>query len=170
MKMRNEDSSARPAGRRISGHAQEPQIDDPYRSAQKPAGPALCSRCGVVFLEGRWSWAPRPAAAAETTCPACRRIQDGHPAGILTLTGKAVNRHMEEIRQLAGHEEKAENREHPLNRIMDIVEQPESLVLRTTDIHLPRRIGKALQRAYGGRLDIDADKSAYFVRIAWRSE
>ena len=34
-----------------------------------------------------------------------------------------------------------EKREHPLNRIMAIEREGDALVVKTTDIHLPRRIG-----------------------------
>jgi hypothetical protein len=74
-----------------------------------------------------------------------------------------------EIVRLARHQEEAERQEHPLNRIMDIREQLGSLVIRTTDIHLPRRIGEAVQRAYKGGLKSQFDEASYFVRVDWTS-
>ena len=88
---------------------------------------------------------PRGEAHYQDVCPACRRIEDGLPAGILTLHGDFARRHENEILNLARHEEAAEKSEHPLNRIMGIADTPEGLVIDTTDVHLPRRLGD-LQR------------------------
>jgi hypothetical protein len=41
------------------------------------------------------------------------------------------------------------------------------VVIATTDIHLPRRIGEALKRAYGGTLDMHFDDTAHFIRADW---
>ena len=70
---------------------------------------------------------------------------------------------------LAHNEEMAEKGEHPLNRIMGIQESEEGLVINTTDIHLPRRIGEAVKRAFHGTLDMQFDDASYFVRVEWRA-
>jgi hypothetical protein len=105
-------------------------------------------------------------------CPACRRINDHNPAGVLTLAGPFVSRHKDEMIRLARNQEQAERPEHPLNRIMDIEDEaPDRLVISTTDIHLPRRIGEAVSRAYHGTMAEHFDEDGYFVRIDWnRSE
>jgi hypothetical protein len=41
------------------------------------------------------------------------------------------------------------------------------IVITTTDIHLPRRIGHALVDAYKGELDTHYDEAGYFVRMTW---
>ena len=74
---------------------------------------------------------------------------------------------MDEIVRLARHQEDAEKREHPLNRIIGIEEEDEAIVIMTTDIHLPRRIGAAVKRAFNGRLEEDFDDARYFVRVTW---
>jgi hypothetical protein len=43
-------------------------------------------------------------------------------------------------------------------------------VITTTDIHLPRRIGEALHRAYEGDLDFHYEEEAYSIRVTWRRE
>ncbi len=57
--------------------------------------------------------------------------------------------------------------EGPLHRIMGIEEQDDAIVVRTTEIHLPRRIGEALRHAYHGELDFRYEKEAYFLRVHW---
>jgi hypothetical protein len=50
---------------------------------------------------------------------------------------------------------------------MGIEERPHSIVINTTDIDLPRVIGKALQDAYGGDLETIYPKESYSVRVNW---
>ena len=108
-------------------------------------------------------------APKEGICPACRRIEDRLCAGVLTLHGDFARYHEDEFLSIARHEETAEKAEHPLNRIANIEHTDTGLVISTTDIHLPRRIGEAIKRAYRGTLDMHFDDAAYFMRADWRA-
>lgn len=172
MKTRHIPPSGAPRGRRIAGHAQDDHIIDPYQRPGKLAEPTRCPGCGAVYREGRWQWLELPPVGAEETpCPACRRSEDRFPAGEVKLTGAFVQSHKAEILSLIRHNEQAEKHAHPLNRIMAIEDQgAEGLVVTTTDVHLPRRIGEALQHAFHGELRIHYDEHSYFVRIGWHRE
>lgn len=170
MKQHSIEGSAPAAGRRIAGRAQDDHVDDPYQARQKPKEPTLCPQCGAVFHDGRWCWISAPGEAGKDLCPACRRINDKYPAGILTLTGAFVGSHKAEILQLARNQEEQEKQEHPMNRIASVVERPDRIEIATTDIHSPRRIGEALRRAYHGALAIHYERERYFVRVEWRRE
>jgi hypothetical protein len=161
---------ARQSGRRRWGRAQDDRIPDPYKEKQKLQEPSVCSQCGAVFHEGRWHWAARPEGAQEALCHACHRIKDDYPAGIVTLSGPVVAQHRAEIVQLARHQEESEKKEHPMNRIMAIEEGPDQLTIKTTDIHLPRRIGDAMKRAYHGKLATHFDEQGYFARVTWERQ
>ena len=169
MKQRDVPSPVSGAGPRHRGRAQENPIIDPYRWTQKPPLAAVCPQCGAVFRQGRWRWGKRPAGAVEAVCQACHRINDEYPAGIVTLKGAKLGRLKAEMIQLARHQEQAEAREHPLNRIISLEDGADQVVIKTTDIHLPRRIGEAIQRAFKGELKADFDKGNYFVRVDWTS-
>lgn len=153
--------------RRRFGRAQDTHIDDPYRQAKKPPEPAVCPDCGAVFQGGHWQWLERPAGAELVTCQACHRMRDKYPAGEVTLSGSFVQAHRDDLLAVARHNEAVEKQEHPLNRIMDIDDDGAKIVIRTTDIHLPRRIGEAVHHAYHGKLDVHYDSGAYFVRVGW---
>lgn len=151
------------------GRAQKDGRKDPYRPAQKPSEPAACPQCGTVYRHGRWQWSAVPEGAEKMLCEACRRINEDFPAGILHLASDAVAAHAEEIEQLLRHQEQAEKSEHPLNRIMAIERtDPGALVIKTTDVHLPRRLARAIERAYGGRAVEHFEKDGASVRIEWR--
>lgn len=163
-----------PPGRRIAGRAQGTHVIDTYKLRQKLPEPTLCPQCAAVWHEGRWQWMDpllRPRGAHEELCTACHRINDQYPAGAVTLKGGPVRRHRDEFVRLARNQEEAEKAEHPLNRIMAITEDnAETLTITTTDIHLPRRIGEAVERAFHGRLELKYDEEYYFIRVEWQGE
>jgi hypothetical protein len=152
--------------RRRFGRAQETPADG-NSSLAKPRDSLCCSVCGVVYRGGRWHWAPRPANAQPCECPACQRIHTRVPAGVVTLSGRGVATHAKEMKQLARHQEEAEKAEHPLNRIIDFAETPQGLTILTTDVHLPRRIGQAIRRAFGGVLRMKFEENGRSVTVDW---
>jgi NMD protein affecting ribosome stability and mRNA decay len=158
-------------GARRWGRAQLDNRKDPYRPGKKMAEPAVCPDCGAVFHRGRWQWSAAPEEAISTRCEACRRIRDGFSAGILTVVGELTPAKVAEMEALARHQEKAEMTEHPLNRIMAI-ERPNdvTMIITTTDLHLPRRIARALKDAFGGHFDEHYEKNGGTVRIAWQGD
>lgn len=156
------------AGRRRFGRAQQDHILDPYEIRHKPAEPLVCGGCGAVYHRGRWSWEAAPEGAAQGKCAACRRTADALPAGIVTLRGPVALAKKDQIIGLARNEEKAEKSDHPLNRIMAINTVEDGIEIYTTDIHLPRRLGEAVKRAFHGDLAIHFDEAGYFVRVEWQ--
>ncbi|MET4701682.1 NMD protein affecting ribosome stability and mRNA decay [Constrictibacter sp. MBR-5] len=167
MKRQNTGPAGQPPGRRIAGRAQEDHVHDPYQQRQKPHEPAVCAECSAAFHHGRWQWGAAPAQAASNLCPACRRIHDDYPAGIVELEGSFLTVHKDEIVRLARHQGDLEQREHPLHRIMAVRERADGVEITTTDIHLPRRIGEALHHAYQGDLDYHYEDDRYFLRVRW---
>ena len=155
----------------VKAHHIEEHRHDPYKARKKLHEPTGCPQCGAVFHEGRWQWAKaRPAKTHQELCPACHRTNDKYPAGELTLSGDFVVGHCREIIRLARHTEEAEKRLHPLQRILSIDEKPGAVVITTTDIHLPRRIGHAIASAYKGDLETHYDEAGYFVRLTWKRD
>ena len=160
-------SASHTTGRRIAGRAQDDRNIDPYAHAAKHREPTACPECGAVYHRGRWQWGKAPVDATPLPCPACRRIADRLPAGVVTLHGPLPLDRKTEILQLFRHQEAAEKAEHPLGRIMGIAETDETVTVQTTDIHLPRRLGAALKHAHHGELTVDFDETGYFVRVDW---
>jgi hypothetical protein len=159
-----------PSPRRLGHGNPRPseEIHDPYRTSRKAKAPARCADCGATYRKGHWTWErllPQPTASL--TCPACRRARDGVPAGEVTLRGSFYVEHADEVLQLVHNIEKAEHAPHPLHRIMAIRRAAGSATITTTDIHLPRRIGHALESAWDGELKTHYDEAGCFVRIAW---
>jgi hypothetical protein len=141
---------------------------DVYGSESKISESAWCSKCGVVFMNGRWKWMEKPLHVVVTLCPACRRITDNFPAGLIDLQGIFYLEHLQEIMHLIARVESQEKKLHPLERIIAIDRYPRLTRVSTTGIHLARRIGEALHHSYKGQYRFTyaaADKS---IRVFWK--
>ena len=143
------------------------RVHDTYKSSVKRREPATCRDCGAVYEAGRWRWGTAPSQAHDDTCPACHRIADDYPAGLVHLVGGFLPEHLEEILNLLRNETERENREHPLKRIMAIEEADNGVLVSTTDLHLARSLGDALHRAYAGTLDYEYTKGGDLLRVRW---
>jgi hypothetical protein len=155
----------------MKSHNIQEEVHDTYQRRKKFHEPSVCGQCDAVYHEGRWQWMEeRPQGAFKDLCPACHRVNDKYPAGEMTLSGRFFAAHREEILGLVRNEAEAENTEHPLHRIMGIEERREEAVVTTTDVHLPRRIGHALEHAYKGKTEIHFDKEGHFARMKWHRD
>lgn len=139
---------------------------DPYQSKKKLPDPTRCPTCGAVFAKGRWTWKAADGVNEEV-CPACRRIQEGVPAGVMQLEGTFLEEHRGEILNLIHNQEQLEKDRHPLERLMAVLPVHGGLRVETTGLRLARRIGDALQDAYQGELEFEYLKGQEKVRVKW---
>jgi hypothetical protein len=144
------------------------RVHDTYRSWGKLPEPTACPDCGAVYHKGHWQWLPRPEKPHEQVCPACHRVRDRFPAGYVTLGGDFLGEHRDEIVRLIRHHGERAQREHPLDRIIAVEDHDGGLLVTTTDIHLARGIGEALEDAYQGTLDFHYNDAENLLRVDWR--
>jgi len=141
---------------------------DPYQAKGKYQEPTVCSACRAIYHRGRWAWGEAPEQPHHAICPACARIRDHLPAGVVTLSGEFFNAHRVELLQLAHNTAERERSRHPLHRIMNVAETPAEAVISTCDVHSARRIGEALQSAVDGHLELRFGEGEYSVRVNWK--
>ena len=142
-------------------------VHDAYKSSAKLPTPTLCPECGAVFSDGRWTWLPHAQPVHTELCPACHRVHDHFPAGYVKVSGEFSAEHRDEVTQLVRNLEKKEKTQHPLQRIMDIVDEPDGMLVTTTDVHLAHGIGEALKHAYKGTLDSHYNPEEKLLRVSW---
>lgn len=144
--------------------------DDPYYEGRKYPEPTVCEVCNALYKDGRWSWdkPPKGEEINYAVCPACRRIKDKYPGGILVLEGDYLNLKEEEIMNLINNEAEMEKSYRPLNRIMSVKKEDGAIVVETTYPSLARRLGEAVYRAHKGELDIRYREGEKFVEVFWR--
>jgi NMD protein affecting ribosome stability and mRNA decay len=141
---------------------------DVYLETTKLPEPTLCPECHALFVTGRWTWKKAPEKVYTSLCPACRRISDNYPAGLIEIKGTFYQQHTEEILNLVRNIESQEKGERPLERIMTISDEKDHTLVKTTGIHIARRIGEALSRSYKGNLTFQYADSDKNIRVNWQ--
>lgn len=141
---------------------------DAYKTKGKLSEPTTCPQCNAVYHHGRWQWMDVPDNADKEICPACHRQNDHFPAGFVSLEGDFYKKNSDEILHIALNHEQHERTEHALQRIIDIEKNDDSALITTTDIHLARGIGKAIQNACEGDLDLQYNAGENQLRVYWK--
>lgn len=150
---------------------QQPQAhtDDSYHAPKRLKTATHCTTCGATYDEGRWTWRAAPVDAIEQQCPACKRTQDRAPAGELVLSGAYLHGRRADIVALLNNQARDETSEHPLERIMEIDDGGDAeMTVRTTGVHLLRRLGKAMVRAHRGELKVHNPDGEGILRAEWK--
>jgi NMD protein affecting ribosome stability and mRNA decay len=140
---------------------------DVYREDRGPE-PGLCTECGALFVNGRWTWKKTGEVTYKVICPACRRLADNYPAGYIQIKGDFFKNHRDEILNLIRNEEKQEKGEHALERIMSITNENDHTLITTTGVHIARRIGEALHRAFEGDFSFRYADNEMSIRVYWQ--
>lgn len=149
-------------------------FDDPYIPEESYPGTVICRSCHAVHQYERWSLDPKihdEAVKSEDvryiTCPACRKLHDRQPGGIVTLTSDFIPEHRQEILNLIRNEDVRARNVNPLERVMGIEEDGTEIVVTTTNEKLAQRLGRALFRAYKGHVEYQWMGSSKQARVNW---
>jgi NMD protein affecting ribosome stability and mRNA decay len=140
----------------------------------------VCTQCGAVYVNRRWVAADAPFKtretqhwhpARETVCPGCRRRAEGVPSGYVYLDGTFLTAHRDEIEHLLENEAKRAAEDNPLAQIMGReMYKNGGLIVTTTTEHLAERLGQALQKAFGGRVQYDFSHENKLARVYWHRD
>lgn len=173
--MKSKQPKEEKAGQR-GGRPQATRLDkkrDSYRHRYKHvetklSEPTVCSGCKAIYREGRWLWADVANPTGEPAlCPACERIRDKRPAGEVRIAGPFAREHRDEILARARHVEEREKAEHALQRIIEVQDDGDEIVVTTTDGHVAHAIGTALHDAFKGQLDAPWVEKGELLRVRW---
>lgn len=146
-----------------------PRSLDAYQDKDGVKGAAYCA-CGAVFRNKRWLQETSDAAQQEgqkIICPACHRISDQNPAGIISLSGDFYAAHEDEIHNLVNNTAQSSAAKNPLGRVMDINKEKEGVTITTTDVKLAQKIGRVIFKAHGGELHYTWSHAGPPVRVTW---
>ena len=149
---------------------------DPYIEEENLPEGGVCRRCGSVHSSGRWYPPDRPpkpvpgAESHEVLCPACRKLQDRVPGGVLRITGSFIWDHKEEILNLIRNESSKALSVNPLERIMSLQSNDGEIEITTTNEKLAQRIGRALHKAYSGTVEYKWSGDTKLARVMWHRD
>ena len=146
----------------------------PRGAASRSIG--VCNGCGAVYMNKRWYAENGKSAIAnkekvQLTCPACLKIRDNFPGGIVTLKGDYVLPHKADLMNLIRNEEERARGLNPLERVIAIKENGfGSIVISTTNEKLAQRIGRAIKKAFHGDVAYHWSHDNKLVRVDWVRE
>jgi hypothetical protein len=126
----------------------------------------------LIYHNGRWQDGELDATAPpqRNHCPACRRELDRYPAGLVHLRGEYFEAHREEILNIARNQAALAARSRPLQRVMWMEGNEDGMEIATTNSHLAVRIGKSIERACKGRLDVRRADEDQLARVYWERD
>jgi len=136
---------------------------------------SVCGGCRAVYMNRRW-YAEGDAykssvnnrEMAKVICPACLKIRDNFPGGIVTLKGDYVLPHKADLMNLIRNEEERARGLNPLERVIAIKENGHgSIVISTTNEKLAQRIGRAIKKAFHGEVAYHWSHDNKLARVDW---
>jgi len=146
---------------------------DPYIPRKGPLDVGVCPECHAISRKKRWYLDEAEylslarAGAVLRRCPACRKIADGFPSGVVTLHGTFLQAHHGEILAIVRNEERRARETNPLERIMAIRDGDECVEILATDEKLAQRIGREIRKACQGTVSYKWSEDANLVRVDW---
>ncbi|MDO8586870.1 MAG: BCAM0308 family protein [Armatimonadota bacterium] len=151
---------------------------DPYIQTQSPSEVTICSECRSVYHDQRWYLEEQALEKVKanrdeleyTVCPACSKIRDKMPGGIVRLSGGFLSAHREEILNLIHNEGNRAKQMNPLERVMDIESAGGGVDVLTTNVKLAQKIGKALHKAYNGEVNYIWSQDTKLARVMWQRD
>jgi NMD protein affecting ribosome stability and mRNA decay len=150
------------------------RVNDPYMPKGGRHEIAICKECHAIYRGKRWFLDEelyraniKKKTSNSVICPACLKIRDNYPGGVVTLKGDFLRNHKDDILNLVRNEGDRSLRDNPLERIMSINENRERIEIQTTNEKLAQKIGKAVYKAYSGELEYKWSEQNKFVRVDW---
>jgi hypothetical protein len=151
-----------------------------HRPARGMREPAVCKDCGSIYVNRRWTSGnsallnelSQPSQPPQmTTCPACQQKATGEPRGFVYLDGEFVDANLKEIQRLLRNESERAEEDNPLARILKWkYGETHNLAVSTTTEHLAQRLGRALEKAFGGNTHYDFSHENKLARVSWKRE
>jgi len=146
-------------------------LGGPYQRSEKYRSNTRCPKCDLLFQDGVWKRGPsRNEQQQWKLCPACLQVRDGQIGGIVQFSGSFASSHRQELLNRIRNVEKQTQEERPLERIINLKENKESIVVSATTEHLVARMGKSIQRDYGGELDLRYAPEDKFALAHWHRD
>ncbi|UCH80301.1 MAG: hypothetical protein JSW20_11220 [Nitrospiraceae bacterium] len=147
---------------------------DPYIDRNRNNLMAVCTKCHIVYFKKRW-YVDEDLYQKKiilkkierVICPACRKIKDNFPGGIVRLRGAFLGEHKAEIINLIRNEEERARGFNPLERIIKIREMNGEMQITTTNEKLAQRIARSVQKAYQGNVDYKWSSDTKLLRADW---
>jgi len=140
--------------------------------AEKYKADTKCPKCDLIFQNGVWK---RSTLHSDhelhwRLCPACVQIRDKQIGGTIKCTGSFIENHRQEILNRINNVARQTFGAHPLERIISTSENKNQIIVSATTEHLIARIGKALERDFGGSLELRYAPDDKYATAQWHRD
>ncbi len=152
------------------------KLKDPYMDKTNYEDPTICPTCKLIYHNKRWFWDEKyynelmedRNKVHFKECPACRKIRDHYPLGIVrfSLDGLRPDEY-ENLKRRIENEAEYEMKRNPLARIMNRHEEDGYYIVETTTETLAKKIAKAVEKTFHGKLSYSFSDGQKFLRIEW---
>ena len=159
-------------------HRPEPRDD--IRTQEAPAEPIRCAGCGAVYVHKHWSHSAAARLRATKAgrpiqvriCGACRRRRSSVPHGFVHVDGEFVRTHRADIVSLLKNEAARAAEDNPLAQITDWHENghTDDVLITTTTEHLAIGLGRALEKAFDGRVLYGFSHENKLAHVWWHRD
>jgi hypothetical protein len=148
------------------------KLGGPYQKTGKYPSNTRCPKCDLLFRDGVWKRAAsaRGRSLQWKLCPACLQIRDRQAGGIIQFSGAFAGNHRQELLNRIRNVERQTQEVRPLERIMTLKEGRDGITVSATTEHLIARIGKSIQRDFGGDLDLRYAPEDKFALVHWHRD
>ncbi len=168
------DKGNSPKKRKDNLHTDESR--DSYLNQKPATEPAQCPVCGNIYANKRWYRSDQYDLSEDESglsfmCPGCRKVKDNYYYGELRIGGSFLKNHRQEISGLIQNEVHRRQEKNPLSKLVEVeVERNEEtargeVIFHTTNAKLAELLGRALENAFGGELEVQ--KSEPITRVNW---
>ena len=86
------------------------------------------------------------------------------------MSGAFAGSHRQELLNRIRNVEKQTREERPLERIINLKQNREGIIVSATTEHLVARMGKSIQRDFGGELDLRYAPDDKFALVCWHRD
>ena len=156
---------------------QPDDLKDPYLTATDYKDMSVCRVCHDIYHNKRWihdealydRLVRNPAGVNFTVCPSCKKIENHYYEGVVELSGDFLFEHKDEILHLIRNTENRADYINPQEKIenLEIDDANKLIRLTTTSEDLAQRIGKNIESAYDGNLQLSFSEDDRLVRVYW---
>ena len=147
---------------------------DPYLSDKGYKEVTVCRKCNAHYFNKRWYIdeaelrnVTQDDVSATVVCPACLRIQDNNPEGVVVLSGQYLLEHEDEILNIIKNTEREARMKNPLARIMEIRQEKDELTILTTNDKLAQKLGRNVYKSHKGELHYNWGREQDRIRVKW---
>jgi NMD protein affecting ribosome stability and mRNA decay len=141
---------------------------EPYLPKRGLPEGTSCRGCGIIYHNKRWQTETEGVeSSGQTLCPACQRIEEHNPAGVVTFSGPYLSEHKSDILNTISQEEAKHRQKNPLGRIMEITDDDGHITVTTTEDKLAQKLGREVFKSQKGELHYKWSHEQRMVRVEW---